>query len=1258
MFRAVSASSGRPRALAALGTAAALVCFAGPGAAAGPVGATAARPATGGGWPGAAQALEGGAAELETALRSRDPSALARAWLLSEWHAALGDEPGWRAVLGRALAVPAVDPLTRAHLRVLRAEAGWRGGAVDVVPAELADVGLLGSAWLLGPLSPEAWRDVATPALAVDPERLVDGPRGPARWRPVADAPLGGLRLGQRLSPGDDVSAVVAAALQVGRAGPLALRLGAPGPVRLWVDGQLVLDRAEPVAGGLDQHTVALDFPPGRHELRVATAWESGEGALRLRVSAPDGGPARDAAWIEAARPGPRTATPAVVEPARAWSGPVRRPDDALGSGARAGRGPSPAERRRLQLALRRILGLASPGQLRSELDAAIAAHPDDAGLAFERARLSPDPGAAARGLERVLELDPGHAPAVLGLGRLALRGQRWTEARRLLERALDLDPSLVPARLELAQLLAGSPYTSGEARRVLARAPRRLRSAALLEARARQALGRDALASADRLALRALRRDLSRAEAWQIRLEVAARRGDDPRRLERLDEQLRIEPWSATLAAERARVAVAVACRAPPEAPLGPRRCEPEALSEARAELDRARARLPDHAELHLAAAELAERAGDRAAERAALSRAAELDPSRAELRGRASEAGDGERPRLDVPARLAAAPRPTDSTAAVEILAWRTELEWRPDGRHRIHEARLLRPLTTDGAAALREFVWAYDGSRHVARVLHARRWPRDGGPPTPPRRVDVDLGPEPGEGGMITERRHVRIELDDVAPGDALWIELRLEPLAPAPLDAAIGWVGSLGADVPIAELELVLRAPAGALPRWVHARLPEPESSVDGGLEQRRWRWTAAEARAVHPFAPAEVERHPWLAVGGPAGPAELAAAYARLLRPALALDAESRAAAAAAVGDRTETEAVVAALFEHVQRRVRYVAVELGAHAWQPHPAHETHRRGFGDCKDMASLLIALLAERGIDAGLALVRTRGLGPRPDGFWGLGAFDHAVVWVPAIGRFLDPTPGRAGPAELPAPVLGADTLIVHPDGRGEPRRVRAPTPDDDHHDATYRLVLDARGHAELEGEERFGGFRSAALRTQLEAPDGRRVRVEANLRQDLPGLSLETLEMTGVARLDVPPTARYRARVDRLGTPTAGGLRLPVHPFPPPLEPLLDDTAPDQDLVGFGPARRRARIVWRFPAGHRLVGPPPRLAVDTPELTVRIEPTTRADGLELDFELVLRGARVPAAARPALRAVAEQLRTLLSTPLELRAGEGGR
>ncbi len=102
-------------------------------------------------------------------------------------------------------------------------------------------------------------------------------------------------------------------------------------------------------------------------------------------------------------------------------------------------------------------------------------------------------------------------------------------------------------------------------------------------------------------------------------------------------------------------------------------------------------------------------------------------------------------------------------------------------------------------------------------------------------------------------------------------------------------------------------------------------------------------------------------------------------------------------------------AYIGAALQWVQDEIRYFGVELGENSHNPSHPDETLARRFGDCKDKALLLIAILDELDVKAQPALVNTRERLRRSDYIYRLHAFNHVIVHVERNGEshWIDPT-----------------------------------------------------------------------------------------------------------------------------------------------------------------------------------------------------------------------------------------------------------
>jgi hypothetical protein len=94
-----------------------------------------------------------------------------------------------------------------------------------------------------------------------------------------------------------------------------------------------------------------------------------------------------------------------------------------------------------------------------------------------------------------------------------------------------------------------------------------------------------------------------------------------------------------------------------------------------------------------------------------------------------------------------------------------------------------------------------------------------------------------------------------------------------------------------------------------------------------------------------------------------------------------------------------------AIFDWVTKNVRYMAIYLGDGGWVPHDANSILTAKYGDCKDHATLMRALLASKGIAADYALITVRPVYQAFD--IPFNYYDHVILYLPEFDLYTDPT-----------------------------------------------------------------------------------------------------------------------------------------------------------------------------------------------------------------------------------------------------------
>jgi len=179
-------------------------------------------------------------------------------------------------------------------------------------------------------------------------------------------------------------------------------------------------------------------------------------------------------------------------------------------------------------------------------------------------------------------------------------------------------------------------------------------------------------------------------------------------------------------------------------------------------------------------------------------------------------------------------------------------------------------------------------------------------------------------------------------------------------------------------------------------------------------------------------------------------------------------------------DRMETIARIVAV---LQKAVRYTGIEFGEASLQPTPAAEILKRHYGDCKDKAALLVAMLRAAGIDADMALLNTgpgRDVEPDLPGI----QFDHAIVYVPAAqgsdALWIDATAEYFEVGTLPEMDKGRQALIIA-EGTTGLTMTPTPKPDDDRLTELRDVVLADYGPARIVETSMTHGDRDASYRS---------------------------------------------------------------------------------------------------------------------------------------------------------------------------------
>jgi transglutaminase-like putative cysteine protease len=244
---------------------------------------------------------------------------------------------------------------------------------------------------------------------------------------------------------------------------------------------------------------------------------------------------------------------------------------------------------------------------------------------------------------------------------------------------------------------------------------------------------------------------------------------------------------------------------------------------------------------------------------------------------------------------------------------------------------------------------------------------------------------------------------------------------------------------------------------------------------------------------------------------------------RQSEPGQAIEAKARALTA----DTTSTMEKIEIVSSWVQKEIRYVSIQLGAKGgYRPHPPTLVFKKGYGDCKDKAGLLQAMLRSLGVSSYPVLVYsgdpTR---VRPE-FPSVLQFNHAILAIATstgsntegetnrVGDlvFFDPTENLTLFGDLPYYLQGSYGLVVKGDSGELVQLPEAPAAANAlRRDVT--MTLDKSGGIVAEVREVLSGQMAAIARRRAASAEPRDFASEiaAMVARSVPGSSVSQLEV---------------------------------------------------------------------------------------------------------------------------------------------------
>jgi transglutaminase-like putative cysteine protease len=557
------------------------------------------------------------------------------------------------------------------------------------------------------------------------------------------------------------------------------------------------------------------------------------------------------------------------------------------------------------------------------------------------------------------------------------------------------------------------------------------------------------------------------------------------------------------------------------------------------------------------------------------------------------------------------------------------------------RFHQV-VYQPLTDAAAAESREYDFEFESDSQAVQVRVARVYRKAGG---------IDEAVESGAGSMAgdpslaiyTTSRSYYVHFPRLEPGDVVELQYRVEDVAPRNAFADyFGEVVYMQSTEAVAVSEYVLRTPRSRTFYFNEPRVPGLRKTVEERGDQRIFRFVARDVPAVAQ----ESMQPPWFEVLGHVHVStykswdEMGHWYWGLVRDQFVPDDEVRRRAEALTAGLKDEAAKVRAIYDYVVQKTRYVALEFGIHGYKPYRCAQIFARGFGDCKDKATLIVTMLHALGIKATPVIVRTANKGDIEASPASLAPFDHMIAYVPSLDLYLDGTAEYTGALELPAMDRGAMALQVN---EGEAKLVSLPDPPATASISSHRLdaTLAADGNAQIDWRVEVSGVAASEWRVRFHADATRKQRVQQVVSSILPGSEVTSVETGNLEDVEQKVAMHVRGRVADFARSEADALVVPLGRK----EHMTRDYAP----LAARQLDVRMHAQWtedddwtvHLPPGARVKSAPSSAHAASVFGSYEVDVEASGPALHVKTTVTLVRTRIPAREYPAFRAWCEEV-----------------
>jgi transglutaminase-like putative cysteine protease len=318
------------------------------------------------------------------------------------------------------------------------------------------------------------------------------------------------------------------------------------------------------------------------------------------------------------------------------------------------------------------------------------------------------------------------------------------------------------------------------------------------------------------------------------------------------------------------------------------------------------------------------------------------------------------------------------------------------------------------------------AYSESSEDLDVVEAYTLKPDGRRlPVAPSAIYVQT-PQYAKSVPIDDRKQKLIVFPDVAAGDVVVYTTKMhvrQPFFPGYFINSDSVPRTLSIDEGRATIVVPKSMPLKVETHGLEFKKEEGDKTIT-----YRWTFHQPDALVEDNSQLADLDVHPRYFASSFKDYDEVARVYAAIVAPLMAVTPKIQAQADTITAGISDRRQQAEKIHHWVSAHISYLSIDLGAAAVAPRSAETVLANGYGDSRDHAVILAALLKAKGIDNEIALINSGNGYSLSEAPAVPGQLNHALVWLPEFRVYTDTTVGVAPFGTLVATEYGKPALHI--------------------------------------------------------------------------------------------------------------------------------------------------------------------------------------------------------------------------------------